>query len=220
MDIEARARDDHHDSLRLWLRMLTCTQLVEGKVRRFLRSDFATTLPRFDLLAQLERQPREQGKARGQRMSDLSRRLMVTGGNVTGITDQLVNEGLVARTTDPEDRRSFLIELTPAGRKAFAEMARRHEELIRDLFGGLKVGERETLLALLGQLKRSLNGTAAEENPAPGAKSSARTGTKRPAHAPTKRRAHVAMAKPESKSTAAAASPSTAVKRKGKHGVR
>jgi DNA-binding MarR family transcriptional regulator len=160
MDIEARARDDHHDSLRLWLRMLTCTQLIEGRVRRFLRSDFATTLPRFDLLAQLERQPKAKGN-RGQRMSDLSKRLMVTGGNVTGITDQLVSEGLVARTTDPVDRRAFLIELTPAGRKVFAEMARKHEELIRELFGGLKVAEREALLALLGQLKHSLNGAPA-----------------------------------------------------------
>lgn len=155
MDIEARARDDHHDSLRVWLRMLTCTQLIENRVRQFLRSEFATTLPRFDLLAQLERQP----KGRGQRMSDLSKRLMVTGGNVTGITDQLVDEGLVARVIDPADRRSFLIELTPAGRKAFAEMAREHEELIRELFGGLKGTERATLHELLGQLKLSLSGT-------------------------------------------------------------
>jgi DNA-binding MarR family transcriptional regulator len=162
MDIEARARDDHHDSLRLWLRMLTCTQLIEGRVRRFLRSDFATTLPRFDLLAQLERQPKAEGKTRGQRMSDLSKRLMVTGGNITGITDQLVAEGLVARVTDPADRRSFLIELTPAGRKAFAEMARKHEELIRELFAGLKSSERETLLELLGRLKYSLNEAPAD----------------------------------------------------------
>lgn len=186
MDIEARARDDHHDSLRLWLRMLTCTQLIEGRVRRFLRSDFATTLPRFDLLAQLERQP----KGQGQRMSDLSKRLMVTGGNITGITDQLVNEGLVARVTDPADRRAFLIELTPAGRKAFAEMARKHEELIRELFVGLKSAERETLLALLGQLKHSLNAAPMESATPRGGTRAARAAAKpadNPAAKPARR---------------------------------
>ena len=79
MDMEARARDDHHDALRLWLRMLTCTQLVEQRVRGQLRAQFDTTLPRFDLMAQLERAPD------GMKMKELSRRMMVTSGNITGI---------------------------------------------------------------------------------------------------------------------------------------
>jgi DNA-binding MarR family transcriptional regulator len=87
MDMEARAHSDHHDALRLWLRLLTCTQLVEKQVRSQLRERFDTTLPRFDLMAQLERAPE------GLKMNELSRRMMVTGGNVTGITDQLVAEG-------------------------------------------------------------------------------------------------------------------------------
>ena len=91
MDLEARGHSEHPEALRLWLRMLTCTQLIEKQVRSQLREQFDTTLPRFDLMAQLERKPD------GLKMNELSRRMMVTGGNVTGITDQLVAEGLVER---------------------------------------------------------------------------------------------------------------------------
>ena len=96
-DPESRLHDDHHDALRLWLRLLTCTLLIERRIKGQLRDSFAMTLPRFDLMAQLERAPG------GLKMSELSRRLMVTGGNVTGLTDQLVAEGLVERT--PRSRR-------------------------------------------------------------------------------------------------------------------
>ena len=111
MDLEARLHADHGDELRLWLRMLTCTQLIEQRVRTRLREQFETTLPRFDLMAQLERVPE------GLKMNELSRRLMVTGGNVTGITDQLEAEGMVQRVPVEGDRRALLIRLTPAGRK-------------------------------------------------------------------------------------------------------
>ena len=100
-DAESRVHDDHHETLRLWLRLLTCTLTIEGSVRARLRERFATTLPRFDLMAQLERNPK------GLKMGELSRRLMVTGGNVTGITDQLVAEGLVRREPIPGDRRAY-----------------------------------------------------------------------------------------------------------------
>ena len=93
-DPESRIHDDHHESLRLWLRLLTCTMLIERRIRAGLREAFATTLPRFDLMAQLERNPA------GLKMGELSRRLMVTGGNVTAITDQLVAEGLVERRAE------------------------------------------------------------------------------------------------------------------------
>ena len=98
MDLEARAHSEHPDELRLWLRLLTCTQLVEKEVRNGLREQFATTLPRFDLMAQLERSPE------GLKMNELSRRMMVTGGNVTGITDQLVAEELVERVNVEQNK--------------------------------------------------------------------------------------------------------------------
>src|SRR3954464_3025024 len=88
MDMEARAHSEHPEALRLWLRLLTCTQIVEKQVRSQLRERFETTLPRFDLMAQLERAPD------GLKMNELSRRMMVTGGNATGITDQLAAAGL------------------------------------------------------------------------------------------------------------------------------
>lgn len=151
MDLEARAHEDHHDALRLWLRMLTCTQLIEQQVRARLREQFETTLPRFDLMAQLERSPD------GLKMNELSKRMMVTGGNVTGIADQLEAEGMVQRIPLEGDRRALLIRLTPVGRKAFAEMASAHENWIVDSFAGLTVREVEALHKLLGKVKQHMN---------------------------------------------------------------
>ena len=147
MDREFIARRDDHSALRIWLRLLTCTQLIEKQVRAGLREEFGTTLPRFDLMAQLERH-RERLK-----MNELSRLLMVTGGNVTAIVDQLEKEGLVERLDEPDDRRAFRIRLTRAGEKSFAEMARAHEQWIVELLGGLSRRERDDLLKLLAKVK-------------------------------------------------------------------
>jgi DNA-binding MarR family transcriptional regulator len=147
MDMEARAHSEHHEALRLWLRMLTCTQIVEKQVRGQLRERFDTTLPRFDLMAQLERAPD------GLKMNELSRRMMVTGGNVTGITDQLVAEGLVDRVDVAGDRRAYRVRLTPKGRKLFNEMASQHESWIVDAFAGLSEKDIAALHRLLGKVK-------------------------------------------------------------------
>ena len=147
MDLEARAHSEHPEALRLWLRLLTCTQLVEKQVRAALRQQFDTTLPRFDLMAQLERTPD------GLRMNELSRRMMVTGGNVTGITDQLVAEGLVERIDVEGDRRAWRVRLTPKGRTAFDDMARAHEGWIVEAFAALDDDEIASLHLLLGKVK-------------------------------------------------------------------
>jgi len=149
-DAESRVHDEHHETLRLWLRLLTCTLTIEGKVRARLRERFATTLPRFDLMAQLERNPR------GLKMGELSRRLMVTGGNVTGITDQLVAEGLVRREPIVGDRRAYAVQLTPKGKRAFDAMAAEHERWVEELMSGLTRAERDRLYALLGRLKSTI----------------------------------------------------------------
>ena len=157
MDKEARLHGttmaEHPQALRLWLRMLTCTQLVETQVRVALRESFTTTLPRFDLLAQLERVPE------GMKMKDLSRRMMVTGGNITGITDQLVTEGLVQRVAVPDDGRAFRVKLTAKGRKQFGAMARAHEDWIVQAFGSLSDKEVSTLHRLLGKVKEHSHNT-------------------------------------------------------------
>ncbi|HUG79796.1 MAG TPA: MarR family transcriptional regulator [Burkholderiales bacterium] len=147
-DRETIARTDDHRALRIWLRLLTCTQLIEGAVRSRLREQFGTTLPRFDLMAQLERH------GEGLKMNELSRRLMVTGGNVTAIVDQLEGEGLVERLDEPADRRAFRIRLTRSGEKAFADMARAHEGWVVELLAGLTRREHEELLRLLAKLKQ------------------------------------------------------------------
>jgi DNA-binding MarR family transcriptional regulator len=151
VDLETRLTDDHHQALKLWLRLLSCTNLVEAQVRNRLRKQFDTTLPRFDLLAQLERHPD------GLKMSELSRRLMVSGGNVTGLTDQLEKEGLVMRTDSPEDRRAYTVKLTAAGRARFARMAAMHEQWVIELFGGLTASEKTQVHRLLAKLKLHLS---------------------------------------------------------------
>jgi DNA-binding MarR family transcriptional regulator len=147
-DRETLARADDHRALRIWLRLLTCTQLIERRVRSRLRERFATTLPRFDLMAQLER------RREGLKMNELSRLLMVTGGNVTAIVDQLEKEGLVERLDEPADRRAWLIRLTSAGDKSFAEMARAHEEWVVELLAGMSRREQDELLKLLAKVKQ------------------------------------------------------------------
>ncbi|MCW5653882.1 MarR family transcriptional regulator [Hydrogenophaga sp.] len=148
LDLEARAHSEHAHELRLWLRLLTCSQLIEKRVRTGLREHFDTTLPRFDLMAQLERHPE------GLKMKELSHRLMVTGGNVTGITDQLVNEGLVERLNVDGDRRVFRVRLTERGRVSFADMARQHEQWIVEAFEGLSPRDLDNLHRLLGKVKQ------------------------------------------------------------------
>jgi len=156
-DAETRAERDDHGAIRLWLRMLATNRLVETRTRRLLQERYATTLPRFDLMAQLERVPK------GLKMGELSKRMMVTGGNVTGITDLLEREGLVERVADPRDRRARLVRLTGAGRRAFAAMAEEHERWIVEVFTELSGREMATIAALLARLKahvRSLEGEA------------------------------------------------------------
>lgn len=150
LDLETRLSDGDHQALKLWLRLLSCTTRIEDRIRQRLRQEFGTTLPRFDLLAQLERHPG------GLSMRELSKRLMVTGGNVTGITDQLEAEGLVQRETRPDDRRSFIVKLTPQGRRQFKRMAAAHEAWIVELFGGWTAAQKGQVHELLAQLKTHL----------------------------------------------------------------
>lgn len=146
-DLESRTVPEDHQDLRLWLRLLTCSNLIEGAIRSRLRTEFGTTLPRFDLMAQLQRAPD------GMKMSDLSQHMMVTNGNITGITDQLEKEGLVERIKVATDRRSSLIRLTPKGRRTFRKMAQAHETWIQSLFSGLSDTSRKALYDALGELK-------------------------------------------------------------------
>jgi DNA-binding MarR family transcriptional regulator len=145
----AVARDDKLE-LRVWLRLLTCSNLIESRVRAGLREDFAITLPRFDLLAQLDRAPE------GLTMGELSDRLMVSNGNITGLVERLVGEGLIARAPSPGDRRRSRVKITAAGKRAFDSMTPTHERWIDELFAGLNRAEMAELLTLLAKLKRSI----------------------------------------------------------------
>ncbi len=144
----ALTKDDRLD-LRVWFRLLTCATLIERSVRQGLREEFRITLPRFDLLSQLDR------AAEGLTMGELSRRLMVTNGNVTGLIDRLVTEGLVARQPAAHDRRAQVVRLTPAGKQAFDAMIPKHQDFIAERFQGISRAELAELHRLLGKLKTS-----------------------------------------------------------------
>ena len=144
---EARSQSSDHSAVRLWLRLLSCSTQIEQDIRARLRQRFATTLPRFDYLAQLERH------TDGLRMNALSRYLMVSGGNVTALTDQLVGEGLVERQPDAADRRALIVRLTSQGREQFLRMAEEHEAWLVEMLGGFDRAQRDTLYELLGRLR-------------------------------------------------------------------
>lgn len=146
----ADATPDHKLTLRLWLRLLGCSTLVEKTVRARLAAEFDTTLPRFDVLAALERTPK------GLQLGELSRALLVSNGNVTGVIARLVSEGLVDRRVDEADGRVARVSLTPAGREAFLEMAGAHEAWIENMFEGLNHADQAELLSLLTSLRRVL----------------------------------------------------------------
>jgi DNA-binding MarR family transcriptional regulator len=129
--------------LRLWLQLLKLSSGIEGELRRRLRDRHDTTLPRFDVMAALARH------RDGLKMSDLSRYLKVSNGNVTGIVDRLVEEGLALRVAVPGDRRANLARLTPKGEAAFADLAAQHEAWIDELLTPLSDTDTQTLMGLL-----------------------------------------------------------------------
>lgn len=147
---EARAASGDRLALKVWLRLLACSTQIETEIRKRMRSSFAITLARFDYLAQLRRHPA------GLRMNVLSRYLMVTGGNVTGLTDELEREGLVTREEDPSDRRSFLLRLTDAGQQTFDAIAAAHEAWLVELCAGADTATLEALYEQLGALRVQL----------------------------------------------------------------
>lgn len=138
-------------ALRLWLRLLTCSSLLEERMRHLLKAKFGTTLPRFDLMAALYR-----AKDSGLTMGELSRWLMVSNGNVTGVAERLEKEGLIAREAAPHDRRTQIVTLTAAGRAAFETWAWEHEQWISRLLGNLNPQEMDQMMALLAKAKASI----------------------------------------------------------------
>jgi DNA-binding MarR family transcriptional regulator len=153
LDAETRAQErpnDHQDEVRLWLRLLTCATMIEGEIRKRLRERFDVTLPRFDLLAQLEKVPD------GMTLGELSRRMMVSNGNITGLVERLVELGLVERLPHPADRRTAFVRLTPDGHAGFIQMASSHADWLAELFGGLPEQDIRVLMRLLGHMKQSV----------------------------------------------------------------
>jgi DNA-binding MarR family transcriptional regulator len=153
---EAVAIREKHDgaladrsSVRLWVRLLSCTMAIEKDVRRRLAGRGAT-LPRFDVLAALDREPE------GLTMGALSRALLVSNGNVTQLVQKLAADGLVRMAPSPADRRASIVRLTEQGRHEFAGLAAAHHDWIDGLVAGMDGEARDSLYQLLGQLKGSI----------------------------------------------------------------
>jgi DNA-binding MarR family transcriptional regulator len=151
VDLEVVVEDTHEgkDELRLWLKLLATTKLISQEIRRRLRSEFGATLPQFDLLAQLYREPA------GLRLGELSKRTMVTNGNITGLVERLEADGLVIRETPGGDRRVTVARLTDTGRTSFAEMAEAHEGWIRDMMADVDPGTINRMLSHTDMLRQS-----------------------------------------------------------------
>jgi DNA-binding MarR family transcriptional regulator len=153
LDPETRLGAGDHEALRLWLRLFTTTTLIEREVDSALKREFGSSLPRFDLLAQLHRAPD------GLRMGELSARILTTNGNVTWLVAALERDGYVRRRPDIEDRRATVVRFTSTGRRHFETMASRHEQIITELFDALPVGDRRALHESLGALKTRVRHT-------------------------------------------------------------
>jgi DNA-binding MarR family transcriptional regulator len=152
LDAETKVAErpaDHKAELRLWLRLITCTTVIEREVRRRLRESFGVTFPRFDLMAQLDKAPA------GMTLGELSGRMMVTNGNVTGLVERLVAQGLVARRTSPDDRRAQIVSLTADGRRVFRNYARANGNWIAEILADLTPDDIEQLMGLLAKAKTS-----------------------------------------------------------------
>ena len=150
--LQARVRSNNQQlPLRVCLRLLSCATQMENEVRKHLRTRSGISLARFDYLAQLDRHPE------GLTMSAISRCLMVTGGNITGLTNELEDEGLVKRSVDERDRRSFHVRFTPKGRRVFKAIAADHEAWVAEKLSGLGDARQAQLLTLLGELRQHLS---------------------------------------------------------------
>jgi DNA-binding MarR family transcriptional regulator len=154
IDLEIIVRDTQEGKkpeLRLWLRMLSTTKLISQEVRRRLRTEFGATLPQFDLLAQLYREKD------GLRLGELSKRTMVTNGNVTGLVERLEADGLIIRETPEGDRRVTVAKLTRRGNEIFGAMAKAHEGWLRDMMADVQPSEIDTLLVDMHLVKQSVS---------------------------------------------------------------
>ncbi len=138
------------DAVRLWLRLLSCTMVIEKHIKRGLADQFQTTLPRFDVLAALDR------SASGLSMSALGRALLVSNGNITGLVQTLVRDGDVTMASAPGDRRTAIVSITEGGRARFKAMATAHHDWVAEMFSGLSDAERTQLMGQLDKLKTSI----------------------------------------------------------------
>jgi len=152
--VSKRRDGDSKARLRLWVRLLRATRLVEGETRERFKSKFNVTLPRFDVMAALYRKPD------GMLMSEISRFLLVSNGNVTGIVDRLVQDGFIVRSQRNGDRRTSFVRLTVKGHAAFVEMATAHERWINELLGGVNARDAEQLSAKLKSFRSDWEGDA------------------------------------------------------------
>ena len=141
---------DSKNALRMWLRLLRCESMIEQYIRSKLRENFSTTLPQFDVLAELDYMNKPMS------MSELSTKLMVSNGNITGVVDRLTRDGHVERVADSGDRRVQLVSLSQAGKKEFKKMATAHEAWLAELFEDIDKDSISMMSGLLSEASDKL----------------------------------------------------------------
>ncbi len=146
----AEVYENGRDALRLWLQLITLTTVVEKKIRRNLKSEFETTLPRFDIMAALYRSGKKLT------MGELTEKLLVSKGNVTGVVASLVKQGFIKRERDEADRRTHYLSLTAQGRQEFSKQAKAHQDWINEYFSGMEPGELSAMVDQLSNLKETI----------------------------------------------------------------
>jgi DNA-binding MarR family transcriptional regulator len=158
MTVETQSRPESppHLRLRLWVRLLRAARPIEVDLRRRLAHEFGVTLPKFDVMAALAR------REAGMTMTEVSRLLMVSNGNVTGLVDRLVAEGLVMRIANEKDRRATFVRLTRKGMRLFETMAVAHERWVNEILASVSDEQGETMIGLLDALRSGVR--AGERN--------------------------------------------------------
>ena len=136
------------DDIRTWLRLVKAVLPMEREVNRMFQHEFGQSLPRFDVLSQLERS-RPGGHAVGV-LADL---LIASAGNITRLISRMEDEGLVHRTMADGDRRRQIVVITNKGLDLYRTMEDRHTRWCVERMAGLSADEKADLQRLLIKLR-------------------------------------------------------------------
>lgn len=128
-------------ALQLWVKLARAASTM-GKMSAENIKGFGLTEPQFAVIECL-------GHLGPLSHTELSRKMLVTGGNITCVIDNLQKENLVERIQDKKDRRVSSVKLTAKGKKLFREKFVEHAKFIATISSVLSEQEQRQLSSLL-----------------------------------------------------------------------